>query len=89
MVQRSNAFEQWSPQQGDKLIEYGHENGCYSEIRLRRSHSGAIGHMFIGVYREDGRMITEQIHDISDESDNEASDFAMEEARRWALNSRR
>jgi hypothetical protein len=45
--------------------------------------------MFIGVYREDGRMITEQIHDVSDESDNEASDFAMEEARRWALNPRR
>lgn len=88
MIQRSNAFEQWNPQQGDQLLEYGHENGCFSEIRLRRTHSGVIGHMFIGVYREDGRMITEQIHDISEETDEEASQIGMAEARRWALNSR-
>jgi hypothetical protein len=88
MIQRSTAFEQWAPQQGDKLIEYGHENGCFSEIRLRRTHNGLIGHMFIGVYREDGRMITEQILDISDETDDQASELAMAEARRWALNPR-
>ena len=89
MIQRSTAFEQWAPQQGDKLIEYGHENGCFSEIRLRRTHNGLIGLMFIGVYREDGKLITEQIHDISDETDDQASEVAMAEARRWALNARR
>lgn len=89
MIQRTTAFEQWAPQPSDKLTEYGHENGCFSEIRLRRTHNDLIGHMFIGVYREDGKLITEQIYDISNETDAEAIEMAMDEARRWALNPRR
>ncbi|MCU1752194.1 hypothetical protein [Pseudomonas sp. 6D_7.1_Bac1] len=83
MVQRTSAFDQWSPEEGDKLTEYSHSNGCFSEIRLRRTHGGLSGIMFIGVYREDGRAIAEQIFDISDESDNEATIWGMDEAKRW------
>jgi hypothetical protein len=84
MIQRSTAFEQWSPQKGDKLLQYGHENECFSEIRLRRTDNEVMGYMFIGVYRDDGRMIMEQILDISGETDKDATILGMDEARRWA-----
>lgn len=84
MIQRGIAFEGWDDGQANLVMERIYSDGIQADLRLRRSASGAIGQMFVGVYREDGSFITEQIFDVSTKTNEEAWSTGTELANFWS-----